>query len=118
MHQRHRAGADGRTCPDLRHCGACLAPAAATILPSVARDLDGLSLFGAAAAGPMVSYVVGVSIAGLWADRSGPVPVLATGIVGFTIVAGLAAVSPVTGMFVGVRLAAGVAKGSSTSASP
>jgi MFS family permease len=85
--------------------------ATSTILPSVARDLHGLSLFGAAAAAPLVSYVVGVSIAGLWADRSGPVPVLATGIVGFTVVAGLAALAPVMGMFVAVRLAAGVAEG-------
>jgi MFS family permease len=85
--------------------------ATSTILPSVARDLHGLALFGAASAAPMVSYVVGVSIAGLWADRSGPVPGLVTGIVGFTIVAGLAALSPVMEMFVGVRLAAGVAEG-------
>jgi MFS family permease len=85
--------------------------ATSTILPTIARDLDGLSFFGAATAAPMVSYVVGVSVAGLWADRHGPVPVLVTGIVGFTVSAALAALSPVMGMFVAVRLAAGVAEG-------
>jgi MFS family permease len=85
--------------------------ATSTILPTVARDLSGLSLFGAATAAPMVVYVVGVSVAGLWADRHGPVPVLVTGIVGFTVSAALAALSPAMGMFVVVRLAAGVAEG-------
>jgi MFS family permease len=85
--------------------------ATSTILPTIARDLSGLSLFGAATAAPLVSYVVGVSVAGLWADRRGPVPVLVTGIVGFTVSAALAALSPTMGMFVVVRLAAGVAEG-------
>jgi MFS family permease len=85
--------------------------ATSTILPTIARDLSGLSLFGAATAAPLVSYVVGVSVAGLWADRRGPVPVLVTGIVAFTLSAALAALSPSMGVFVVIRLAAGVAEG-------
>src|SRR6476660_7799475 len=55
-----------------------------TVLPSVAKDLDGLWLFGAASAAPLVSFVVATVVAGAWADHRGPVRPLQTGMLVFT----------------------------------
>ncbi|GAA1443604.1 MFS transporter [Mycobacterium cookii] len=55
------------------------AMAVATIMPTVARDLDGLGLYALAFAAPLASGVVGMVAAGTWSDRSGPVvPLLAS----------------------------------------
>ncbi len=49
------------------------AMAVATVMPTVARDLDGLDLFALAFAAPLASGVVGMVAAGTWSDRTGPV---------------------------------------------
>ena len=55
------------------------AMAVATVMPTVARDLDGLDLYALAFAAPLASGVVGMVAAGMWSDRSGPVvPLLAS----------------------------------------
>ncbi len=55
------------------------AMAVATVMPTVARDLDGLGLFALAFAAPLASGVVGMVAAGAWSDRTGPVvPLLAS----------------------------------------
>lgn len=55
------------------------AMAVATVMPTVARDLDGLDLYALAFAAPLASGVVGMVAAGAWSDRSGPVvPLLAS----------------------------------------
>lgn len=55
------------------------AMAVATVMPTVARDLDGLGLYALAFAAPLASGVVGMVAAGTWSDRSGPVvPLLAS----------------------------------------
>src|SRR5687768_14633293 len=56
-----------------------------TVLPTVAQDLDGLWLFGAAAAAPLISYVVSTALGGVWADRRGPVPALRLGMLVFVL---------------------------------
>ena len=56
-----------------------------TVLPTVARDLDGLWLFGAASAAPLVSFVVATVVAGAWADHRGPVRPLQAGMLVFTV---------------------------------
>ena len=54
------------------------AMAVATVMPTVARDLDGLDLYALAFAAPLASGVVGMVAAGMWSDRTGPVvPLLA-----------------------------------------
>ncbi|MDD9349817.1 MFS transporter [Mumia sp.] len=58
--------------------------ATVAILPTVAGHLDGMALFGAAAAAPLISSVVATVAAGLWCDRRGPTPALATGLLVFT----------------------------------
>jgi MFS family permease len=53
--------------------------AVTTVLPTVARDLDGLGLYALAFAAPLASGVVGMVAAGMWSDRTGPaVPLLAS----------------------------------------
>lgn len=55
------------------------AMAVATVMPTVARSLDGLDLFALAFAAPLASGVVGMVATGMWSDRSGPrVPLLAS----------------------------------------
>lgn len=55
------------------------AMAVATVMPGVARDLDGLGLYALAFAAPMASGVVGMVAAGMWSDRTGPtLPLLAS----------------------------------------
>lgn len=46
--------------------------AVTTIMPGVADDLGGHGLYALAFAAPLASGVVGMVVAGLWSDRSGP----------------------------------------------
>lgn len=48
------------------------AMAVTTVMPTVARDLDGLGLYALAFAAPLASGVVGMVVAGWLSDRSGP----------------------------------------------
>jgi MFS family permease len=69
------------------------AMAVATVMPTVARDLDGLGLFALAFAAPLASGVVGMVAAGAWSDRTGPVVPLLASLALFTsglLVCGLA----------------------------
>jgi len=82
-----------------------------TVLPSVADDLDGLWLFGAAAAAPLISFVVATTVAGLWSDRRGPVPVLYAGLSLFVAGELLMGLAPLMAVFVAGRLVGGLAEG-------
>lgn len=69
------------------------AMAVATVMPTVARDLDGLGLYALAFAAPLASGVVGMVAAGMWSDRTGPVVPLLASLALFSVglvVAGLA----------------------------
>src|SRR5688500_1527443 len=69
------------------------AMAVATVMPTVARDLDGLDLYALAFAAPLASGVVGMVAAGMWSDRTGPVVPLLASMALFTaglVVCGLA----------------------------
>lgn len=46
--------------------------AVTTVMPTVARDLDGVDLFAVAFAAPLASGVVGMALTGSWSDRRGP----------------------------------------------
>ena len=55
------------------------AMAVTTVMPTVARELDGVSLYALSFAAPLASGVVGMVAAGMWSDRRGPVaPLLAS----------------------------------------
>ncbi len=63
--------------------------AVGTVMPVVAGELDGLSLYGLAFGAPMATAVVTIALAGSWTDTRGPAPALRTGVVLFS--AGLVA---------------------------
>ncbi|WP_203322402.1 MFS transporter [Pseudoxanthomonas beigongshangi] len=78
--------------------GAFEALAVATAMPTVARALDGLSLYALAFAGTLAASVVGMVHAGRASDRHGPTRVVWWGVAWFVaglIVAGLAPNMPV-----------------------
>jgi MFS family permease len=72
--------------------------AVATVAPRVARDLGGLDLYGWTFAAFMLANLVSVVISGHAADRHGPAPPFAAGLLLFTsglLVCGLAPTMPV-----------------------
>lgn len=54
--------------------------AVATVMPAVAADLDGLTLYALAFGAPLATSVVGMALAGAWADGVGPRRPLAVGV--------------------------------------
>ncbi len=53
--------------------------AVTTVMPTVARELDGVGLYALAFAAPLASGVIGMVAAGIWSDRLGPArPVVAS----------------------------------------
>jgi len=54
--------------------------AVATVMPVVARALGGLSAYGWAFTGFLITSIVGMVVAGQWSDRVGPVPAFLTGL--------------------------------------
>jgi len=65
--------------------GAFEALAVTTVMPIVSRDLDGESLYAIAFSGTLAASVVGMVVAGGWADRRGPSRPLVTAIVVFVV---------------------------------
>lgn len=61
------------------------AMAVTTIMPLVARDLDGVPFFALAFAVPLAAGIIGMVIAGNWTDRAGPLPSLITSAVLFVV---------------------------------
>lgn len=85
--------------------------AVTTVMPEVAGVLDGRALYAFAFAGPLATGVVGMVLAGAWADRRGPAAPFTAGTVVFVlglVVAGLATTMPV---LVAGRLAQGLGGG-------
>lgn len=70
--------------------------AVTTIMPDVARELDGVGLYALAFAAPLAVSVVGMVAAGLWSDRRGPVAPLVAALVLFPL--GLAMCGVATSM--------------------
>jgi MFS family permease len=88
--------------------------AVTTIMPAIARDLDGLALYALAFAGPLASGVIGMVLAGDWSDRRGPVKALYASVGLFAlglIIAGAASSMP---LFVAGRLVQGLGGGALT----
>lgn len=88
--------------------------AVTTVMPTLTADLDGRHLFALGFAAPLASAVVGMMIAGLWSDRSGPSIPLLTALTVFgsgLLVAGLA---PSMEVFVVGRVLQGLGGGAAT----
>jgi len=72
--------------------------AVTTVMPTIARELDGETLYSLAFAAPLASGVVGMVVAGNWADRSGPRVVVTASMIAFAV--GLAVVGTAPDMVV------------------
>lgn len=74
------------------------AMAVSTAMPTVAGDLDGLSLYGWAFTGFLLANILGLVFAGLWCDRYGPRRSIMVGLVLFA--AGLVVSGTASDMYV------------------
>jgi MFS family permease len=81
-----------------------------TILPTVVRDLDGWSLFGASMGAPLVTFTVAMAWSGSWTDRVGPRPVLLWGMGLFVAAQVVSALAPTMTVFVAGRAVSGAAE--------
>jgi MFS family permease len=85
--------------------------AVATVMPVVARRLDGLSLYGWAFTAFLITSIVGMVVAGRWSDRAGPAPAFLSGLAVFGVgllIAGAATSMP---MFIAGRAVQGFGAG-------
>jgi MFS family permease len=85
--------------------------AVGTALPTMVREFDALGSFGLANAAPNASYLVSLAIAGLWADRRGPVAALRAGAITFALAQLLVGTAQSMPMVIGGRLLSGFAEG-------
>jgi MFS family permease len=84
------------------------AMAVTTIMPLVAHDLHGDSLFALAFAVPLAAGIIGMVLAGNWTDRSGPLPALITSAVLFAVGLLLAGTATDMGVFIAGRFIHGL----------
>jgi MFS family permease len=82
-----------------------------TIMPVIARDLNGLGLYGWALAAPGLATVAAIPVTGRAADRYGPVPVLAIMLPAFAAGIVVSALAPTMWVFVAGRLLQGAGAG-------
>jgi MFS family permease len=84
------------------------AMAVTTIMPLVARDLDGIEYFALAFAVPLAAGIIGMVLAGNWTDRSGPLPSLITSAVLFVVGLVIAGTAADMGVFIIGRFVHGI----------
>ncbi|WP_307378145.1 MFS transporter [Microbacterium sp. W4I20] len=94
--------------------GAFESLAVTTVMPTVSADLDGERLYALAFAGPLATSVIGMVIAGNWADRRGPVAPLYTSVVMFVVGLLIAGFAPTMEVLVAGRFAQGLGSGALT----
>ncbi|NLS08895.1 MFS transporter [Nesterenkonia sp. MY13] len=85
--------------------------AVTTVLPLVVADLDGQQWYALASAGAVVTGLLGMILAGGWADRAGPRPPLVIGGILFVTGIVLCAAAPHISIFVLGRLLQGIGGG-------
>jgi MFS family permease len=83
----------------------------ATAMPIVARDLDGLALYGWAFTAPLLASLVGITVAGRAVDRLGPGRPFAVGLVLFAVGLTTAALAPSMPVLVAGRFVQGFGTG-------
>lgn len=85
--------------------------AVAAAMPTVAEALDGLRVYALAFGGTLATSVVGMTLAGRWADRDGPARPLWWGLASFLLGLLLAGLATRMGMLVAGRLLQGLGSG-------
>lgn len=106
---RYRATTIGMVALVALHAFEALAVAAA--MPTVAEALDGLRLYALAFGGTLATSVIGMTLAGRWADRHGPARPLWYGLGCFVLGLLLAGFATRMGMLVAGRLMQGLGAG-------
>ncbi|WP_200945070.1 MULTISPECIES: MFS transporter [unclassified Nocardioides] len=90
------------------------ATAVTTVMPTVARDLDGIGLYALSFAAPLASGVVGMVAAGARSDRHGPVAPLAVALVLFAAGLVVCGTAPSMEVLVAGRVVQGLGAGAMT----
>ena len=90
------------------------AMAVTTVMPVIARELHGTSLYTLAFSGSTAISVVGMVVAGAWCDRRGPSAPLVVAVVLFVIGLAIAGLAPNMVVFVLGRLVQGLGGGALT----
>jgi len=85
--------------------------AVTTVMPGVSKVLGGRHLYALAFAGPLAVSVVGMVLAGNWADRRGPRPALYASVVLFVVGLLTAGTAPTMEVLVAGRLVHGFGSG-------
>lgn len=91
--------------------GAFEALAVTTIMPTISRDLDGEALYSVAFSGTLASSVIGMVVAGRWADRRGPVRPLIAAIAVFLVGLILSGIAWNMEVFISGRILQGLGTG-------
>ena len=87
------------------------ATAVGTAMPVAAEELNGVSLYGFAFSAFFTTSLVGMTVAGQWADRRGPLPPLAAGTGAFACGLVVAGTAQAMGVFVLGRAVQGIGGG-------
>ncbi len=87
------------------------ATAVGTAMPVAAEELNGVSLYAFAFSAFFTTSLLGMTVSGQWADRRGPLPPLAAGIVAFACGLVTAGTAQVMGVFVLGRAVQGIGGG-------
>ncbi|HET6561440.1 MAG TPA: MFS transporter [Marmoricola sp.] len=90
------------------------AMAVTTVMPSVARDLDGFGLYALSFAAPLASGVVGMVGSGMWSDRTGPVGPLLTSMALFSFGLVVCGTAPTMEVLIAGRVLQGLGGGALT----
>ena len=85
--------------------------AVATVMPAVAADLDGLTLYAVGFGAPLATGVIGMALAGLWGDARGPRLPLQVGVGLLCLGLLIAGVAPLMPVFVLGRAVQGLGSG-------
>jgi len=87
------------------------AMAVTTVMPTIARELDGMGLYALAFAAPLASGVVGMVAAGSWSDRRGPLLPLVVALSLFSLGVLTCGTAPSMEVFVAGRVVQGLGTG-------
>jgi MFS family permease len=87
------------------------AMAISTAMPQVARDLDAVRSYGLAFSFMLTAELLGIVLAGVWADRRGPLPSLFAGQLLMAAGSAMAGLAPTFTMLLAGRLIAGLGAG-------
>ncbi|KGN34763.1 MFS transporter [Knoellia sinensis KCTC 19936] len=85
--------------------------AVSTAMPEVARELDAVRSYALAFSVMLTLQLLGIVLAGVWCDRSGPVPSLVAGQILFALGCGICGASTAFGPFLLGRAVAGLGAG-------